>query len=534
MRQANGRKRQDDKARLEAGENVQPALTNSAVSNAHDPMPEGNWKEAVDKINQQAEEAKNRAVPYYAREVELFRREFERRAAAMPFVRFVANGEPLPTEIGNVDKLQAIDGSGTWYMFPTSENLRLSHGDDFEDPTQGQEAQGGPLHGITGRGEKYAGGNIETDMVADVAKDPQGEGKGSQTGGTGVQRARLGDASAIESAVEDTETGNAPDQFRNQANEGNGHLRPLAPGTVIRQTGKVNREPGVIVRTTDVSKLHGKGGMFEVQKDREAPKAPSAQINRTDHKARKGDEKPKPTVVDTSFADAMKEGNKTATDAAAAGAVTAGNSAADIEQASAGIVGGFDGRQSEDASEGTSRDIRNPTTADLDPRNDPYRTDWSKKDQQEIYDFLDDHGIRYSTGATRTDLEVLAQKTEAEAGKQLAKQKSDEATPQTSGGVLVGGANAKAKGGKSQAKVIADREEKVEKKAEQRESRSGGVKITSKSGNGKKTGAKKPSTSKPANKPEAADHDAQKAAEPGVIKEGGEETKPEEKSGSES
>jgi hypothetical protein len=537
MRQANGRKRlsADEKRRLEDGENIQPALVNSAVSNGHDPLPEGNWRDAVDEIRNQANKAKARTSAGYARDVELFAREFERRAKAMPFVRFVANGEDLPTEIGNVDKLQDIDGKGTWYMFPTSENLKNAFAGAYEDPTQGQEAQGGPLHGITGRGEKYAGGNIETDMVADRFKKSAADGKGSQTGGTGIQRATLGDASAIESAVEDHEAGNVPDQFRNQANEGDGHLRPLAPGTVIEQRAPRNHdEPGFIKRTTDVSKLHTKGGAFRVVKDPEARPAPAANVNRSDHK--KSEPAPKPTKVDTSFADAMKEGEKTATDAAAAGAVTAGNSASDIEKDSPGIVGGFDGKQSEDASEGTTRDTLNPTVAKLTPGVDPYldhdhngryggsnkARDWTREDTDTIHRYLEDHGVQFSQGATRTDLEALATKQERFGGTKLARQKSDEATPQTAGGVLVGGANAKVEDDDSKSSRAA---KTAPKKAATK--KSNGSKATGSKANGKApakkggvklTGVKKPSTSKPANKPPAATHEEQKATEPGIVK----------------
>jgi cell division septation protein DedD len=482
----------------------------------------------VDEIRSQQESVADGQTPYVRREVELFAREFERRARAMPFVRFVANGEPLPTEIGNVDKLQAIDGSGTYYMFPTSENMRLSEGGSPEDPTQGQEAQGGPLHGITGRGEKYAGGNIETDEVAPQARRAQAKGKGSQTGGTGIQRARLGDASAIEAAVDDADAGNRRYQYPGQ--DVDPRTRPLTPGTVIEQTKKLHDdEPGYIRRTTDVSKLTHKGDSFRIAKDHGAPEAPRANIRRTDHMDDDVAQRtPKPTKVDTAIADAMKEGQKTATDAAAAGAVTAGSSAADIEEPSAGIVGGFDGRQSADATEGTSGDILQPTIEPLKPDRDPYKRDWSKAEDREIYDFLDDHGVRYSTGATRTDIEAMAMGVGREAGEGLAYQKSDEATPQTSGGVLIDGSNAKATPTESKAKKVAKKASKAKAapktaskpaakpaaKPASKSTKKGGVKITTGKG---KTVQKEDKPVDQKDEP-SLDQEGIKNDEPGVVK----------------
>jgi hypothetical protein len=530
MRQNNGKKRAEARAArdAEANENIQPALVNSATASAAAPLPDGNFKEIMDDIRDQQRTAARDATPGVVRAFHLFVAEFERRARAMPFIRFVANGKPLPVEIGNVDKLQAVDGSGTYYMFPTSENLRMAFAADPEDPTQGQEAQGGPMHGITGRGEKYAGGNVETDMVLDHAKNPKWDGKGSQTGGTGVQRASLGDESAIGAATDDTNVSNVADY-------GEGHLRPLAPGTVIEQVGKTHSsEPGYIRRTTDVSKLHNKGDMFRVVKDKDAPKTPKANIDSgQDHLDGPGADG-KPTVVDTRFADAMKEGQKTATDASAAGAVTAGNSASDIEQDSPGIVGGFGGKQSADASEGTVLDTAQPTIEPLQlvdvSEGVYYPQDWSGKDDSEIIDFLNDHGVPIQTGAKRTDLEALAAGVKpTKAGDGLARQKSDEATPQVAGGVLAGGSNAKidedtskaeAEGATSSetkpAKAPAKKSAaKTPAKPKSSAAKSGGKTISI--GGKKKGAAKKASTSKPANKSDAVTTEEAKAEEPGKI-----------------
>jgi hypothetical protein len=528
MRQINGRKRAAQARVAEAAEdneNVQPALVNSAVANAGDPLPEGNWKEVLDKVQSQARSLATDQPADVRRAFSQFAAEFERRARVMPFIRFVKNGSAMPVEIGNVDKLQAPDGSGTYYMFPTSENLRMAFAGDPEDPTQGQEAQGGPLHGITGRGEKYAGGNVETSILPKDAQDSAWEGKGSQTGDTGVQRASLGDRAALNSAVEDY---------------GDGTLRPLAPGTIIEQVGKTHEnEPGVIRRTTDVSKLTGKGDMFRVAKDKEQPRTPKANIASGQEHLDVGDgpgAKGKPTVVDTRFADAMKEGQKTATDAAAAGAVTAGNSASDIEKDSPGIVGGFDGKQSEDASEGTRLDTLQPTVEPMelvDVSEGVYEAqDWNGKTDEEIIDFLNDHNVPIQTGAQRTDLEALAAGVKTtKAGDGLARQKSDEATPQLAGGVLAGGDNAQVKPGETKAeaddtpkpaktarpKARAKRKtaSKAKKAATQKAktpAKKGGVTIQTGSGTAK------PSTTKAATGEASVSTEEAKKTEPGVVK----------------
>lgn len=214
MKNANGFKRLPPP---QDGENIQPALVNSAIAGAFDKMPEGNHAEIIEATSQQAQAIVDEVGGFRtAHEARNWTQEYERRARVMPFVRFVPKGDPLPLEIGNVDKLEALDGSGTWYMFPNTENLHRSYGGLPEDPTQGQEAQGGPLHGDTGRGEKYAGGNVETDTVHEDLQDPQWRGKGSQTGGRGVQRAVTGDGSAMGAAVEDTDAGVAEDELEDE------------------------------------------------------------------------------------------------------------------------------------------------------------------------------------------------------------------------------------------------------------------------------------------------------------------------------
>jgi hypothetical protein len=498
MRQANGNKRLSaaDKRRLEAGENVQPALVNSAVAAVGDPLPEGNWKECVNEVRRKARTFYRRdgSTLEDHRAVQNYVAEFEARARVMPFIRFCRTGSALPVEIGNVDKVQALDGSGTYYMFPTSKNLEMAFAGDPEDPTQGQEAQGGPLHGITGRGEKYAGGNVETDMVADKFKKPAAEGKGSQTGGTGIQRATLGDASAVVSAVEDDEAGNTPDQYfgQNSADYADGHpARPLTPGTTVRQVKK-GKEPGVIRRSHNTDAIRTKGDAFEVVKEKTPKEFAKANIdNGQPHIGKPG----KATVVDTKFADVMKEGQKTATDAAAAGAVTAGNSAADIEQKSPGTVNPG-GRQSDDQSEGTTLDTLQPTIHEIGSR-DPMTlgampaVDWDEADEKDIREFLDKHNVHVTQGATRTDLVALAKGESNGAGDGLARQKSDEATPQAAGGVLVAGGLHPKVGEHYAEKANAERraESKADSKADT--PKRGGVRITtgkkSTAKNGKKT-----------------------------------------------
>jgi hypothetical protein len=263
-----------------------------------------------------------------------YKNEFEARSRAMPFHRLVAPGEALPREIGNVDKMLTPDGSGTMYMFPTQEALDKCFNDTPEDPRLGQEAQGGPLHGDTGRGEKYAGGNVETEVVAESFKD----------GDDGIQRHVPGDGAAIGGAVEDADVDNTPNQHPDQ-------------------------KPG-----KDAAKKKG-GVKISVSKT----KAGGAAVTDTEVA---GD-----GTADTSAANEMKEGEKTATDEAAEGAVTAGNSKSDIEEASPGVEASDGGKSAPDQSEGTAKDTADPTA------------DGSDKDD---------------TG-----------------GDELAKQKSDEATPQT-------------------------------------------------------------------------------------------------------
>lgn len=548
MRQANKRKRAPER-KVQENENVQPALVNSATASAAAPLPEGNWKDIAAKVRKQTQDLSADRPPDERRAYSLFANEFEARARAMPFIRFVAVGDAMPVEIGNVDKLQAPDGSGTYYMFPTSENLRMAFAGEPEDPTQGQEAQGGPLHGITGRGEKYAGGNVETDVLLDSAKNPQWDGKGSQTGGTGVQRASLGDEAAVGGAVDDT-------QVSNVADYGEGHTRPLAKGTVLTQVEKTREdEPGLIVRTTDVSKLRTKGSAFKVVKDKDAPPQTGEKANIDSGQAHLEGPgtKGKPTIVDTRVADQMKEGQKTATDAAAAGAVTAGNSASDIEQESPGIVGGFGGKQSEDASEGTRLDTLSPTVEEVHyPQHLPgslIDNDWSSQSDEEITKFLEEHNVPIQTGAKRTDLIAMANSTATKAGRDLAVQKSDEATPQNAGGVAAGepAVNiAPAIDPKAPAldtyqpeptKIEPPKETKPKSSKAKTTKKGTKLSLGKKKASSKKSKAKaadknetKPSTSKAATGEDSASHEEQKAAEPGAIKPAGEETADEDKS----
>lgn len=276
-----------------------------------------------------------------------WKQEFERRTKAMPFTRFVKNGEPLPTEIGNVDKMPDYEGTGFWYMFPSAENLQKSYGDRPEDPTLGQEAQGGPIHSSTGRGEKYRDGNVETAVVAEGFKNPQAEGAGSQTSDDkGIQRAVEGDGSAIGGAVEDPDVNNKADQHPSQE-EG----ADASEGTA--------RSGGVRIRT-----------------------------------------------VDTSTADALHQGEKTATDEAAQGAATPSHSLSDLEKSSPEEAAG------------------DRSLADFDVENATVK---------ELQDYLDKakgagaEGVDYKAADNKPALQEMARKHQQTLG--LAKQKSDEAVP---------------------------------------------------------------------------------------------------------
>lgn len=329
-----------------------------------------------------------------------YEQEFERRSKAMPFHRFVAHGEPLPTEQGNVDKLVDFDGTGTWYFFPDERGLKASYGGIPEDPTLGQEASGAPLHHMTGRGEKYAGGNVETEMVADEFKNPQGEGDGSQTGGTGIQRAQEGDGAAIGSAIEAPDVNNAPTQHPDQAEA----KEAGQPGTggpshdEAGQTGENDVDTGNAGATsTDEQKAERTGGV---------------RIHRG-------------LTTDTAGADAMKQGEKTATDETSEGAVTASHSAKDLEETSPGVEATDTGEVRDDQGEGTELDTEDPTANGFDV--ETAKVAGLKK-------YLDDNGVDWRSSDDKPALQKLAREHQAKAA--LAIQKSDEAAPTTGGGVM--------------------------------------------------------------------------------------------------
>ena len=319
--------------------------------------------------------------------------EFERRTKAMPFTRFVKHGEDLPTEIGNVDKLVDYDGTGTWYMFPSAENLQKSYGEIPEDPTLGQEASGAPLHHMTGRGEKYAGGNVETEMVADEFKAPMAEGHGSQTGGTGIQRAQEGDGAAIGSAVEAPDVNNPPNQHPDQ-DDGKEAGQPGTGGPSGADTGNAG------ATGTDEQRASERQGGVKIHRG---------------------------LTTDTADADAMKQGEKTATDETSIGAATASHSVKDLEESSPGVEA-TDGSQKvrDDAGEGTEADTKNPTASD--------EFDVDNADVKGLKAWLDEHKVDWRSSDNKGALQDLVRGKQAEAG--LAIQKSDEAAPTTGGGRL--------------------------------------------------------------------------------------------------
>lgn len=324
--------------------------------------------------------------------------EFERRTKAMPFTRFVKHGEDLPTEIGNVDKLVDYDGTGTWYMFPSAENLQKSYGEIPEDPTLGQEASGAPLHHMTGRGEKYAGGNVETEMVADEFKNPQAEGHGSQTGGTGIQRAQEGDGAAIGSAVEAPDVNNAPNQHPDQE-EGKEAGQPGTGGPSHNDAGQTGADTG-------------NAGATGTDEQRASERKGGVTIHRN-------------LTTDTAGADAMKQGEKTATDETSIGAATASHSVKDLEASSPGVEASDTGEVKEDQGEGTAADTIDPTAKGFDVETATVAG---------LKTWLDDNKVDWRSTDNKAALQDLVRGKQAEAG--LAIQKSDEAAPTTGGGRL--------------------------------------------------------------------------------------------------
>lgn len=337
--------------------------------------------------------------------------EFERRTKAMPFTRFVKHGEPLPTEIGNVDKLKDFEGEGTWYMFPTAENLQKSYGGIPEDPTLGQEAQGGPVHGITGRGEKYADGNVETEMVADEFKDPQAEGHGSQTGGTGIQRAQVGDGAAIGSAIEDPDVNNAPNQHPSQGDA----KEAGQPGT----GGPSGDEAG---QTGENDADDGNDGKSDEDVKQEA-------IDGASNRRSGG-----VSITVGGGADTMKQGEKTAGDDSSLDAATASHSDGDLEDSAPGVEATDTGEVKPDQGEGTAADTANPW-AGTELEDLPMGTfDDSKWTKDKLKTYLGEGG--YKSSDSRDDLIKLAVEKHSTAGQGLAIQKSDEAAPTTGGGTM--------------------------------------------------------------------------------------------------
>lgn len=92
----------------------------------------------------------------------LYDAEFGRRNMACPFHVFVTDGEPLPKNVGNIDRMRDFDNTGWYYMYATEAAYEKSVNHLPDDPSEGQEAQGGPLHSVSGAGEAYPDKIIDT------------------------------------------------------------------------------------------------------------------------------------------------------------------------------------------------------------------------------------------------------------------------------------------------------------------------------------------------------------------------------------